>query len=154
MLPCGKKCYHAELNVLCSKCFHVGPNVVMWLKRYQVDPLLSCGRLCYHVELMLPSVANLHPAFFLYFDIPKLANVDRALTWTLILCINLLNNLIYTYSLLTLICAWKCRFCFCLLANHPIGLQRKSHLCIPFLRFARPQSQSPHSCVCERFIYS
>jgi hypothetical protein len=27
-------------------------------------------------------------------------------------------------------------------------------LCIPFLRIARPQPQFPHSCVCERFIYS
>jgi hypothetical protein len=34
------------------------------------------------------------------------------------------------------------------------ALQRKSHLCIPFLGIARPQSQFPHSCVCERFIYS
>jgi hypothetical protein len=32
-------------------------------------------------------------------------------------------------------------------------LQGKSHLCIPFLGIARPQSQFPHSCVCERFIY-
>jgi hypothetical protein len=32
-------------------------------------------------------------------------------------------------------------------------LQRKSHLCIPFLGIARPQSQFPHSCVWERFIY-
>jgi hypothetical protein len=32
--------------------------------------------------------------------------------------------------------------------------QRKSPLCIPFLGIARPQSQFPHSCVCERFIYS
>jgi hypothetical protein len=31
-------------------------------------------------------------------------------------------------------------------------LQRKSHLCIPFLEIARPQSQCPHACVCERFI--
>ncbi len=30
-------------------------------------------------------------------------------------------------------------------------LQGKSHLCIPFLRIAGPQSQFPHSCVCERF---
>jgi hypothetical protein len=35
-----------------------------------------------------------------------------------------------------------------------IALQRKSHLCIPFLGIARPQSQYAHSCVCERFIYS
>ncbi len=34
------------------------------------------------------------------------------------------------------------------------ALQGKSHLCIPFLRIARPQSQFSHSCVCERFIYS
>ncbi len=33
-------------------------------------------------------------------------------------------------------------------------LQGKSQLCIPFLGIARPQSQFPHSCVCERFIYS
>jgi hypothetical protein len=46
--------------------------------------------------------------------------------------------------------------------THPGGpggtaLQGKSHLRIPFLGIARPQSQfphSPHSCVCERFIYS
>jgi hypothetical protein len=31
-------------------------------------------------------------------------------------------------------------------------LQGKSHLCIPFLGIARPQSQFPHSCVSERFI--
>ncbi len=37
-----------------------------------------------------------------------------------------------------------------------VTLQRKSHLCIPFLGIARLQSQFPHSCVCERFrfIYS
>ncbi len=34
------------------------------------------------------------------------------------------------------------------------SLQVKSHLCIPFLGIAGPQSQFPHSCVCERFIYS
>jgi hypothetical protein len=32
-------------------------------------------------------------------------------------------------------------------------LQRNSHACIPFLGIARPQSQFPHSCVWERFIY-
>ncbi len=30
-------------------------------------------------------------------------------------------------------------------------LQRKSHLCFPRKGIARPQSQFPHSCVCERF---
>jgi hypothetical protein len=30
-------------------------------------------------------------------------------------------------------------------------LQGKSHFCIPFLGIARPQSQFPQSCVCERF---
>ncbi len=40
-------------------------------------------------------------------------------------------------------------------AAHTIDtLERKSHLCIPFLGIARPQSQFPHSYVCERFIYS
>jgi hypothetical protein len=33
------------------------------------------------------------------------------------------------------------------------SLQRKSYLCIPFLRIALSQSQFPHSCVCERFLY-
>jgi hypothetical protein len=33
-------------------------------------------------------------------------------------------------------------------------LQGKFHLCIPFLGIALPQSQFPHSCVCERFIFS
>ncbi len=33
-------------------------------------------------------------------------------------------------------------------------LQGKSHLCIPSLGIAQPQSQFPHWCVCERFIYS
>ncbi len=32
------------------------------------------------------------------------------------------------------------------------ALQRKSHLCIPFLGIARPQPQFQHSCVCELFI--
>jgi hypothetical protein len=35
-----------------------------------------------------------------------------------------------------------------------ITLEGKFHLCIPFLGIAWPQSQFPHSCVCERFIYS
>jgi hypothetical protein len=34
------------------------------------------------------------------------------------------------------------------------ALQGKSHVCIPFLEMARPWSKFPHSCVCERFIYS
>ncbi len=33
------------------------------------------------------------------------------------------------------------------------ALQRKSHLCIPFLGISRPQPQFPRSCVCEGFIY-
>jgi hypothetical protein len=33
-------------------------------------------------------------------------------------------------------------------------LQRKSHSFIPFLGISRPQSQFPHSCVYEQFIYS
>ncbi len=33
-------------------------------------------------------------------------------------------------------------------------LQRNSHLCIPFLGIAQPQYQFPHSCVCQRCIYS
>jgi hypothetical protein len=35
-----------------------------------------------------------------------------------------------------------------------VTLQRKSYLCIPRKGIARPQSQCPRSCVCERFIYS
>ncbi len=34
------------------------------------------------------------------------------------------------------------------------AVKGKSHLCIPFLEIVRPQSQFPHSCVCEQFIYS
>ncbi len=34
------------------------------------------------------------------------------------------------------------------------ALQRNFDLCIPRKGTARPQSQFPHSCVCERFIYS
>ncbi len=33
-------------------------------------------------------------------------------------------------------------------------LQQNSHLCMSFLGIARPHSQFPHSCVCERFISS
>jgi hypothetical protein len=35
-----------------------------------------------------------------------------------------------------------------------IALQQESHKYIPRKENARPQSQFPHSCVCERFIYS
>ncbi len=38
--------------------------------------------------------------------------------------------------------------------GQPGILQQKSHLCIPFLGVTRPQYQFPHSCVCERFVYS
>ncbi len=34
------------------------------------------------------------------------------------------------------------------------ALQWQFRLYIPFLGIARPQPQFPHSCVCERFIYS
>ena len=34
------------------------------------------------------------------------------------------------------------------------ALQRKSHLWIPGKGIARPQSQFPHSCVCERDLYT
>ncbi len=40
------------------------------------------------------------------------------------------------------------------LSSFCITLQRKFHLYIYFLGIARPQSQCPHSCVCERFLYS
>jgi hypothetical protein len=33
-------------------------------------------------------------------------------------------------------------------------LQQKSLLCIPRKGIARPHSQFPHSCVCDRFLYS
>ncbi len=44
--------------------------------------------------------------------------------------------------------------CFGGAGEVPHALQRKSHLCIPFLGTTRSQFQFPHSCVCERFIYS
>ncbi len=37
---------------------------------------------------------------------------------------------------------------------YSIYTEQKYHLCIPFLGIAWPQPQFPHSCVCERFIYS
>jgi hypothetical protein len=38
--------------------------------------------------------------------------------------------------------------------NHGVNaVKRKSHLCIPFLGIERLQSQFPHSCVGERYIY-
>ncbi len=40
----------------------------------------------------------------------------------------------------------------CLILN--CTLQRNFELCIPRKGIARPQSQFPHSCVCERFLYS
>ncbi len=36
----------------------------------------------------------------------------------------------------------------------PYTLKRKSHFYIPFMGIARTPSRFPHSCVCERFIYS
>ncbi len=42
--------------------------------------------------------------------------------------------------------------CTCSQISLYSSLQRKSHLCIPFLGIARPQPQFPHSCVCEQFI--
>ncbi len=40
------------------------------------------------------------------------------------------------------------------IGNEARTLQRQFRLHIPFLGIARPQPQFPHSCVCERFIYS
>ncbi len=56
----------------------------------------------------------------------------------------------------TTICPWPILDSLCWVANpcHFYTLQRKSDLCIPFLGIARPESQFPYSCVCERFIYS
>ncbi len=50
-------------------------------------------------------------------------------------------------------CCHLCIF-FPLFLTAPTTLQGKSNLYIPFLVIARPQSQFPHSCVCERLIYS
>jgi hypothetical protein len=38
--------------------------------------------------------------------------------------------------------------------NSLLHCNRKNHLCIPFSGNCAPQSQFPHSCVCERFTYS
>ncbi len=43
---------------------------------------------------------------------------------------------------------------FSLCCRHsPPTLQGKSHLCIPFMGIARPQSLFPHSCVCKQYIF-
>ncbi len=51
-----------------------------------------------------------------------------------------------------------CSYISCFVQQPPrywiCTLQRKSHLAVPRKEVARPQSQFPHSCVCERFIYS
>ncbi len=50
---------------------------------------------------------------------------------------------------------WKTQsFCGIIIRRGVITLQRKSHLCIPFLGIAQPLSQFPHLCACERFICS
>jgi hypothetical protein len=55
-----------------------------------------------------------------------------------------------TYSInlcsLSTVCSYSWQF------SNLCTLQRKSHLCIPFLGIDGPQSQFPHSRVCERFI--
>jgi hypothetical protein len=38
--------------------------------------------------------------------------------------------------------------------SNTITLQRNFDLCVPGKGIARPQSQLPHSCVCERSMYS
>ncbi len=38
--------------------------------------------------------------------------------------------------------------------HYPCALQTRSDLCIPRNETARPRSQFPHSCICERFINS
>ncbi len=49
------------------------------------------------------------------------------------------------------LCLFPTLILFSTLPLFPTAMQRKSHLCIPFLGIARPQSQSPHSFVCEQF---
>ena len=55
-------------------------------------------------------------------------------------CVSTLEVYIITDKKYSLFCLW-------LLA----ALQRKSQLCISRKGIARPQSQYPHSCVCEQF---
>jgi hypothetical protein len=45
------------------------------------------------------------------------------------------------------------RYCFIFFLSGR-ALQRKSYLCISRKGIAWPQSQFPHSCIYERFIYS
>ncbi len=44
--------------------------------------------------------------------------------------------------------------CYCLVVAVSSTLLRRSDLCIPRNETARPHSQFPHSCICDRFIYS
>ncbi len=54
---------------------------------------------------------------------------------------------------LSLLALQKFVFCGCLLCTAKTQY-RKFEINIPRKGIARPQSQFPHSCVCERFIYS
>jgi hypothetical protein len=55
----------------------------------------------------------------------------------------------------TLIRPWSMRSTLASVkANYQRALQRKSDSCTPRKETAPPQSRFPHSCICERFIYS
>jgi hypothetical protein len=62
---------------------------------------------------------------------------------------------IYTsYRLIVYLLTLKLKVTELFKKDEVLELQRKSHSCISKKRITRPQSQFPHSCVCERFIYS
>ncbi len=69
----------------------------------------------------------------------KYVNLDR-IKWKLILEEDFPN--IWETEQIFINCKW--------ISSSLCTLQR-TYLCIPFLGIVRPQSQFPHSCVCERF---
>ncbi len=77
------------------------------------------------------------------------------------ICVAMLNcTVAIRYdNIMTVLMTWvgpypRFHLCFTFLYHSCVfvpgsALQGKSHLYIPFLGIARPQSQFPHSCVCE-----
>jgi hypothetical protein len=100
-----------------------------------------CSAAYYLIHIFAP-VSILHASALLQ------STCAHAICFALLTSIHFLSNYGFNCSAL---CPFICNKVFnCSFYT----LQRKSHLCIPRKGIARPQSKYPHSCVCERFIYS